>query len=269
MTQIIHYPSPPELSEYINSYGILERYGGVSEPYISPPLGLCGFIISLYGTNTATINCADFLRHPHSVTGQITFPVVGSMEGKAKAVLVFIHPLGLYQLFGCTMSLLTNNSVPLSEFLGQERYETLLRQLTQADSNEAQIGVLNEFFLAQKPTFEVADYVINALDYIHLHQGKVRIKDIETQCFIARRRLERHFQVCVGLSPKVYAKIFRFKCLMVSLQGRPSITWSELSEQNGYFDHSHLTRSFIEFLAVKPHELAYLNVDLINYLVQV
>ncbi len=268
MIQPVHYAPPQELADYVSFYGFMESEKNLSEPYISPPLGLSGFIIMLHGTNRPTINGVPMMKHPHVATGQATAPVVGEIIGRNKTIMVFMPPLGMYQLFGCTMAALTNTSLPLSEFLGQEEYETLMEQLLTVKSNEEQIAVLNAFFLAQKPVFTVAEPIIKALDYIHERRGNVSISDIETACFITRRSLERHFQVCVGLSPKAYAKIYRFKCFMNFLQENPQMTWMELCERQGFFDHSHLTRYFTDFLGIKPHELVNVNLEFINFLLQ-
>lgn len=264
----LHYAPTPELAEYISSYGILEINEDISASYISPPLGLSGFIISLFGTYHIKLRGANFLTHLHCATGQVTMPMVGEIYGKQKGLMVFMNPLGMYQLFGCTMSHLTDTSLPLKEFLGDEDYETLMQQLTAHDDNDAQIQVLNDFFCSQLPVFEVAESVRKALDYIHLHNGNVVIKDVEEVCFMTRRSLERHFQVCIGLSPKVYAKIIRFKYVMNYLKEHPGITWAELGEESGFFDHSHLTRYFTEYLLTKPHEIVNLNMDFINHLLQ-
>lgn len=268
MNHLSHYAPAPELAEQIAFYGINEKPENTAEPFLSPPLGFCGFILRLKGAGSSTINGADFLRHPHCATGQVTSPVEGEMRGKFKSLLVFIHPLGLYQFFGCTMSALTNASIPLSELLGEEAYHILLHQIMTSDSNEAQIQVLNTFFLAQQPLFEVAEPVKKALEYIHIHQGNITVQDLERACFITRRSLERHFQVCVGLSPKVYANIIRFKNFMNYMNEHPDKTWTELCEQNGFYDHSHLTRYFSEYLRIKPHESARLDKDFIMFLLQ-
>ncbi len=116
--------------------------------------------------------------------------------------------------------------------------------------------------------FEITPGVAKALEYIHENKGNVSVKDIEANCYITPRSLERHFRVCVGLSPKEYAKIFRFKCLVNYINQNPGLTWNTLCEQNGYYDQSHLTRYFTRYLKMKPNEMVNLDMDFINYLLQ-
>ena len=268
MNYFTYFPPAPELADQIAFYGIHDLPKNITETYLSPPLGFSGFIFTLEGAGTSTINGEIFVRHAQSATGQVTAPVVGEMVGKFKSLLVFIHPLGLYQFFGCDMSALTDSSIHLSELLGEEAYQSFLHQILSAESNEVQIRVLNDFFLARQPLFDVAAPVKKALDFIHASQGNITIQDLEKKCFTTRRTLERHFQTCVGLSPKVYTKIIRFKNFMNDLQEHPGKTWADLCEENGFYDHSHLTRYFTEYLHAKPHELVNLDRDFINFLLQ-
>src|SRR6478735_396296 len=97
------YSPDPALTEYIISYGILELADGVTVSLVSPPLGLSGFIFQLHDAATsskAMINDTNLVGYKYSVTGQVTSTVTGFNSGKIKTLMVFFHPLGMYQLFG-------------------------------------------------------------------------------------------------------------------------------------------------------------------------
>ncbi|MDQ3843926.1 MAG: AraC family transcriptional regulator [Bacteroidota bacterium] len=266
--QPIHFNPPESLMPYIAFYGVFDIDEGFSEPYVSPPLGFCGFIICLHDSINAQLNGKLFMKDRFCATGQVTAPMVGDVKGKNKILMVFIHPCGLHQFFGINMSMLTNTSMPLSELLGEEECTALIAQLNGAADNEKIIHVMNEFFLSQLPVFEIAPKVSEALEYIHRHKGNVSVKDIEANCYITPRTLERHFKVYIGLSPKEYAKIFRFKCLVNFINQHPGVTWATLCEQNGYYDQAHLTRNFIRYMNMKHTDMVKLDTEYINYLLQ-
>lgn len=266
--QPAHFLPPPSLAPYVAFYGIWDIEEGFSEPYVSPPLGLCGFIFCFEGKMNAILNDQPFLKGRYCATGQVTAPMVGDITGKVKVLLVFIHPCGLHQLFGIDMSQLTNTSMPLSELLGTDEANDLIKILQSAPDHKGIIDAMNEFLLAQQPVFEIAPKVKQALDYIHEKKGNVTIKDIERNCFITPRSLERHFKIYIGLSPKDYVKIFQFKCLLNYISENPGLTWAKLCEQNGYYDQSHLTRYFTKYLKAKPSELVNMDRELISYLLQ-
>ena len=266
--QPAHFLPPQSLAPYIAFYGIFDVAEGFHEPYVSPPLGLCGFILSFNKIIDATTGGKLFMNDKHCATGQITAPMVGSIQGPEKIVLVFIQPCGLHQLFGIDMSSLTNTSMPLKDLLGQEKANALVSQLAAAANHDAIIEILNNFFLSYLPTREIDSKVENAIQYIHLQKGNVSISEIERTCFITSRSLERYFKTYIGLSPKDYAKIFRFKCLMNYIQEHPGVSWNTLCEENGYYDQAHLTRYFTRYLKIKPTEMVVVDMDYINYLLQ-
>lgn len=264
----IHFLPPKSLEEYIAFYGITDVRVGFHEPYVSPPLGLCGIIFTLEGEMTAKLNNTLFLKDKYCATGQITEPMIGEIVGPNKSLLVFIHPCGLHQLFGIDMSQLTNTSLPLFQLLGKEETDILIRKLEAADSHEKMVEVMNEFFLEQLPVFEIAPKVKDAIHFIHQQKGNVTVKQIEQNCYITTRSLERHFKTYIGLSPKEYAKIYRFKCLINFINQNPNSTWDVLCEQNGYYDQSHLTRYFNRYMKIKPIDLVNRDMDFIHYLLQ-
>lgn len=266
--QPAHFLPLHSLTPYIAFYGILDVPEGFHEQYVSPPLGLCGFILSFENKINARTNGKLFMKGQYCATGQITSPMIGSIRGKEKIVMVFIQPCGLYQLFGIDMSLLTNTSMPLHKLIGKKEAAGLIEQLKQATDQDAIIQILNGFFLSRLPAFEIATKVQQALDCIHKHKGNVSIKDLERTCFITKRSLERYFKIYIGLSPKDYAKIFRFKCLMNYLHEHPGVTWNALCEENGYYDQAHLTRYFTRYLKMKPTDMVTVDMNYINYLLQ-
>ena len=266
--QPAHFLPPDSLAPYIAFYGIFDVDEGFHEPYVSPPLGLCGFILSFNHILDATTNGKLFMKGLHCATGQITAPMVGTVRGKEKIVMVFIQPCGLYQFFGIDMSSLTNTSMLLNELLGKNKADALVEQLQSAADHASIIETLNAFFISYLPGFEIEPKIKQAIDYIHQQKGSVTINEIERKCFITKRSLERYFKLYIGLSPKDYAKIFRFKCLMNYIQKNPGVTWDTLCEENGYYDQTHLTRYFTRFLKIKLTEMVVVDVDYINYLLQ-
>ena len=78
--QPAHFAPPPALSPYIAFYGIFDVPDGFCEPYVSPPLGLCGFIMSFHNVIDATTNGKLFMKDRCCATGQITAPMIGNVR---------------------------------------------------------------------------------------------------------------------------------------------------------------------------------------------
>lgn len=257
------------LQEYIAKYGIIEVKAGMEESYFSPPLAFSGFIIQIINSEKiviAKINERDFFISNYIVTGQVTQPVYGKLVGHVKSLMVFFNPLGMYQLFGNDMSLLTNHSLNLEDFLGKVCAKNLIKDLKSINDNEHQVKVLNDFFLQSSPIKKDLTCIKSALNYIHNKNGATSISEILDYCSCQRKTLERQFKKMIGISPKVYSHIYQFKCLFIFLRENPSITWSQLSQKFGYFDQSHMSRYVKEYLNVSPNNIVKLDMDLISYL---
>ncbi len=268
MIQRKNYPPTDALKEYIDSYGVVEVSEGQTEPYFSPPLAMSGMIIQTIHTNDPIdikLNGKDFFTDRAVVTGQVTASISGHLMGHSKSLLIFFQPLGLYQLFGTDMRTLTNGAARLEDFLGQEKCDKLLNALKESQKDEDQIQVLDKFFLQYISPPPHVDELSDVLDFIHIQKGKVSVAEIEERFDIRRKTLERNFQKKVGLPPKEYTKIYRFKCFITLLMENPEITWTELSHRAGFYDQSHMTRYVKEYLKVSPSNIVQLDMELINY----
>jgi AraC-like DNA-binding protein len=273
MIQYTFFPPDPLLSGYILSYGLMELPAGIVSPLLSPPNGVTGFVIRIKSDPLGDVRARDFRGNPIAyqtsyAIGQTTFPITGHIAGESSFMMVFFHPLALYSFFGYDMNRLTNATVDLADFLGVDRYTTLMNDLGQAEEMPDKTEVLNKFFLKQLPEVRKCDLTQSALALIHEAEGNIRIKTLEGTLQTSRRTLERYFNSKVGISPKVYAQIFRFKCAMNFLKSNPKTTWAGLTYNNGFFDQPHLIRYFKEYLKVSPNNLVTLDVDFINYLLK-
>jgi AraC-like DNA-binding protein len=273
MIQYTFYQPEKGLQPYISSYGLMELPEGKTSPLLSPPNGVTGFVIRISSDPSGEVVGQDFrgnpiANQPSYAIGQTTFPITGYMIGQISFLMIFFQPLGMYRFFGKNMKALTNRSVDLHEFLGHDCCEELLARLSAVETIEKKINILNAFFLRQKPTADEFGLVESVLSMIYESEGGIQVKTMEIKTRVSRRTMERHFLQKVGISPKVYAQIFRFKSAMNYLKANPGITWAGLAYNNGFFDQPHMIRYFKEYLKVSPNNLVSLDVDFINYLLR-
>ena len=190
------------------------------------------------------------------------------MKGQAKYLVVFFQPLGLYQLFGGNISHLTNKSKHLSDFLGKEIFEIFLQNIISTKDIDFQIEILNKFFLNRIRAYDNYTVINNALNFIFETKGNISVSELSRNCKVNRRMLERQFKSKIGVSPKIYAQIYRFKFMMNYLTQNPNTSWADLSEIVGYYDQSHLIRYFKEYLQISPNNLVTLDIEFINFILR-
>jgi AraC-like DNA-binding protein len=81
-------------------------------------------------------------------------------------------------------------------------------------------------------------------------RGDTRIDAIAKDIGISRQHLARQFQHHVGVSPKTFARVMRFRRLLASLPPDPD--WAGVALEHGYYDQSHLIDEFRELAGATP-----------------
>jgi AraC-like DNA-binding protein len=97
-----------------------------------------------------------------------------------------------------------------------------------------------------------AALIRRALDVIDTSGGGVRIDELAARLDVSRQHLAAQFRTRVGLSPKLYARICRFRRATAALKAAPTPDWAQLALECGYFDQSHLIHDFQEFAGSAP-----------------
>ena len=99
-----------------------------------------------------------------------------------------------------------------------------------------------------------AALVRRALGVLDISGGGVRIDELAARLGVSRQHLAAQFRTRVGLSPKLYARICRFRRATAALKTAPSPDWAQLALDCGYFDQSHLIHDFQEFAGSAPQD---------------
>jgi len=66
------------------------------------------------------------------------------------------------------------------------------------------------------------------------------------------RRLEQVFRAEVGLTPKAYQSLQRFRSTLVAIDTAALVGWSAFALERGYYDQSHLVREFRAHAGLSP-----------------
>ena len=87
--------------------------------------------------------------------------------------------------------------------------------------------------------------------------GRVGVTEMAELTGLSRQHLRRLFLEYLGVSPKLYARLARFRAGLRHLRNTDSAGgWSRLAARLGYADQSHLIAEFREFTSFTPAQLA-------------
>jgi len=169
---------------------------------------------------------------------------------------VRMPPLGAYRVLGLPMSEIAHDVLELDEALGAEVNAVHERLGDVRDAGE-QFGLLCELVRRRVARSRVepradARFAVAALASSH---GSERIEALCATIGVSRKHLRALFDSHVGLSPKAYARMFRFRRVVDLLQrGRPAPPWADLAMACGYYDQAHFNREFRQFSGMSPGE---------------
>jgi len=151
---------------------------------------------------------------------------------------------------------LADRIIALADALGDGAL-ALRERLLNTDSLEARFKCVERWLLARlQPRSVVHPAVRWAVDRIAASGGRMAIDDLAAQTGFTRRHLGNLFERQVGLSPKTLSRIHRFRGALAMLGNGGEVPWTELAEQCGYYDQSHLINEFRRFTGFSPVELA-------------
>jgi AraC-like DNA-binding protein len=97
--------------------------------------------------------------------------------------------------------------------------------------------------------------IIHAVDLIYLAKGQLPLAAVASDVCLCQRHFERKFKSAVGISPKMFAKIFRFKHALRCLKNYPHKDLLTVAIECGYYDHAHLIKDFKTLSGDAPTDL--------------
>lgn len=129
--------------------------------------------------------------------------------------------------------------------------QTLAARVADAKSDGARIGLLCEWARRQAVRDTPDRRVLAAVDAIVTNGGRASVDEVASIACTTRQHLARLFAHHVGVSPKVFARVVRFRRALQLGKDRPG-GWADRASELGYFDQSHLIADFRTFAGDTP-----------------
>jgi AraC-like DNA-binding protein len=169
-----------------------------------------------------------------------------------QVVGVEIKPGALKTLTGIAGDDLKEAIIPLEMFWGSQA-DQILNQLEDCDESSQQLALLEEqLFLKIQKNPSKDHFVLEATKYIERHKGQSTLKSFLSQTGYSRSQVFRKFEESMGLSPKSYAQVVRFKNLLMDSITLLKPDWARLASEYGYYDQAHLAHDFYKVTGKYP-----------------
>jgi AraC-like DNA-binding protein len=182
--------------------------------------------------------CASDVWHAQPrcfFAGQITGPLLLRPAGPSRILAASFRPHGLAVL-----------GIPARDLTGHfEPADHLFRDVQDVRGLEAAL-----LRLAHRPADRIVELAIAELS---ASRGMLDIASLARDFGLSTRHLERRFLECVGIAPKLYARMRRFQSVWPAIEG--GAPWAAAAIACGYYDQAHLIRDFREFAGEPPASL--------------
>ena len=244
----VHLPSP-QLRPFVQCY--LEG-DGRSDTLLTEntlfPNGYSGIFFNFGNTGKITLK-SDLEVPAVSVFGQIDQHFTIQHSPGFYSLGVLMKPSVLSQLLHINMREFTNNAHDGS--LIRKDLSMLRMELEDCTSVVGKICLIERLI---SKTISAAPYKPTIVDYALqlLQPACYPIQKVAKRLQVSERHLENQFGMAVGLSPKTYSLIVRFKRIEHQLRKLSTVRWQDLSFADEYFDQNHFIKDFKRFTGLTP-----------------
>jgi len=197
--------------------------------------------------------CADLVFDLHegssAVVGTMTKPLLLPPQGSFEFFGVRFRPGHAAAFLRIPLAEITDARVPLGEIWSGWSDGILERRLSEL------ITTLESELLRRLDPDR--DRRVDAA-IARIAEGNVRIDEMAREIGISRQHLARQFLHHVGVSPKTFARVMRFRRLTGSLLDS-DVDWADVALEHGFYDQSHLIADFRELAGTTPNVFHFSN----------
>ena len=239
---LIHTVTCRPLSEFVDFLWLSERY---VQPHAAErvlPTGCMNLVFDLDEHGQAG----------NTVSGACTRSFVLNTSRPLSLVGVRFKPGGGFPFFGLPAGELQDLSVSLETFWGQKAAD-LREQLLEAANPAARLRILEDYLLQRLHRGASRHPAVRfALDAFQNPNSASSVACVVARTGLTSRRFIASFRDEVGLTPKVFCRLSRFRHVIGTLESAPAVDWPAIALACGYFDQAHFIHDFRAFAGVSP-----------------
>jgi AraC-like DNA-binding protein len=162
-------------------------------------------------------------------------------------------PLGAQEaVLGVSAAALAGRTVPLEEFWGDGASRRLFEQLgdarTSLDAAAILDGAIDERLTLARGPRAHAELAVHAASRLAV----ASVSEVATALGVSERNLRRVFRDIVGVGPKTFARLERFRRALDAARTMEAPSWAAIALNAGYYDQAHLIADFRAITGVTP-----------------
>lgn len=164
---------------------------------------------------------------------------------------VHFRPGGAFPFFKATVGELANSHIALEDLWGRSAIE-LREKLRFAATCKKRFRILEDSLTARLRCFSKHPAVSLALSMFGPAGIGDSVRTVAERVGLSQRRFIQVFTAQVGLTPKLFCRVLRFRHAQKFLHQSATLNWSQAALSCGYYDQSHLIHDYREFSGLSP-----------------
>lgn len=179
---------------------------------------------------------------------------------------VHFKPGGCYPFMQFPMVELNDLTIELDRIWGNDA--TTIRETILSEACiDKRFSILENYFLQKgKNKMENHALVHYSVNQLATSPQMWTIKSLSAKTGITQKHLITLFKKYVGLSPKMFSRIYKFQKVIQLIEQQKKIDWSMLAYECGYFDQAHFIKEFQAFSGINPAAYLEKRGPYLNYL---
>ncbi|NBD08328.1 MULTISPECIES: helix-turn-helix domain-containing protein [Corallococcus] len=254
MNHVLHRPKAP-LDEFVEFFWVSSSYVGQAPRERVLPTGAQALVVHLGETPLRVYSGEDTTEAAEALgailCGARSSPlIIGTTFGPT--VGVHFKPGGARPFFDAAADALAEQTVALDALWGTSA-RSLRERLMEASSPLEQVRLLEEHLLHRlRRSFELAPALRASLDAFE-RPDLTSVAEVNRRTGLSPKRLLALFREEVGLSPKTFWRVRRFRAALRDLD-QGALRGAALAAEHGYFDQAHFLREFRSLAGSNPRE---------------
>ncbi len=198
------------------------------------------------------IDAEHFDKQPSTVLIGPQFSRVNiKVHSYLQSIRVDFLPGGLYRMLGIPMNELFDRGFDAFYFFGA-RLKSINEQLQQVTDLEHGRTIVENFLLSQLKSTKALLPIDHALRMLLHHNGDITMEKTAALSCLGIKQFERKCKERLGMNPKTYARILKFSKAYRIHEASPTLSWTKIAYEAGYYDQMHMIKDFKVFAGVNP-----------------
>ena len=169
-----------------------------------------------------------------------------------RSVGVHFKPWGLAPFLPMPAVELCDRPVTMEQIWGRPAVAELRDRLATADGPQEMLTLLEQELLRRLCETAGLRLVRHTSSIIAATNGAVAIGDLSVAAGVSSTHLTQRFKEIIGVTPKRFARTYRFTATVLSIDPAGPVDWLELAAGAGYYDQAHFINEFRAFTGLTP-----------------